>query len=172
MMDKSNEIVEKENPKGLGGWLILVGISVVISPIITINEFYVSIEPLLNEEVWDALTSDESETYHPLLGSFLIGEIIVNFCVVVLEIYVIYLFFSKHYLFPKYYITIILLTLIIPLLDKWAFSIIIEDVEIFDYETSITASRSLLYALIWVPYILISKRVKATFVEKMPNNEG
>jgi len=29
MMDKSKEIIEKENPKGLGGCLILVGTDVV-----------------------------------------------------------------------------------------------------------------------------------------------
>ena len=167
--ENNKEIVEKENPKGLGGWLIWVGTGVVFSPIIMMTALIFSIEPLMNEEVWDALTSDESETYNPLLASFIIGETIVNLCLVVLGFYLIYLFFSKHYLFPKYFITIVLLTLIIPIFDRWAFIIIIEDVEIFDRETAIKAMRSLLYAFIWVPYMLVSERVKATFVEKIPN---
>jgi len=41
----------------------------------------------------------------------------------------------------------------------------------FDPETIKEFARSLVACVIWVPYMLISKRVKATFVEHMPNKQ-
>ena len=87
------------------------------------------------------------------------------------SIYLIYLFFSKHYLFPKFYIGIVAVSLIFIPLDAWLVSFVVPNEPMSDAETMLEFARVLFVGLIWVPYMLISKRVKATFVEKMPNKQ-
>ena len=41
--------------------------------------------------------------------------------------------------------------------------------EIFDPDTLNTLIRSIICGIVWVPYMLVSKRVKATFIEKKPS---
>jgi len=154
--------------KGLGGWLILVGIGVVINPIFLLVTLYSSI-PLFSDGSWEALTTIGQETYHPLWGPLIIGEIIYNLVMLALTIYLIYLFFSKHYRFPKFFIAIIVASLIFILLDAWIVTLILPSRPILNQETINEIARAFGAGIIWIPYMLVSKRVKATFVEKMPN---
>ena len=79
-------------------------------------------------------------------------------------IIVAYLFFSKKKLFPKVYIGMILFTLVFIILDAFAVKMIIVDEPVFDPETLKELLQTVITALIWIPYMLISKRVKATFI--------
>lgn len=162
-MSNDNEL------KGLGGWLILVGIGVVISPIRLLVTFIPSYKPIFEDGTWEALTTVSSEVYDPLWGPLLIGEIAYNSIMVAASAYLIYLFFSKHYLFPKIYIAIVTVSLVFIPLDAWLVTKVLPTEPMFDPETTKEFVRVLIVGIIWVPYMLISKRVKATFVEKMPN---
>ena len=170
--EKNKEIVEKENPKGLGGWLILVGIGVVFSPIRIALEAWVEIVPFLEEGYWDVYTNPDSEYFNQKLTIIFIGEITSNLCMFVASFYIVYLFFSKHYRFPFYFIIIITVAWILVLIDGLIVSYALPELEVWGKETLGRLVRQLITALILVPYMLKSKRVKATFVEKMPNNEG
>lgn len=163
-MNDNNEL------KGLRGWLVLVGIGVVITPISLLVTNILIFQPIFTDGIWDALTTSGSEAYNPLWGPLLIGEIMYNSVMVAVSVYLIYLFFSKSYLFPKFYIGIVIISLIFILFDAWLVSFVLPDEPIFDADTTKEFIRILVGGLIWVPYMLVSKRVKATFVEKMPNN--
>ena len=155
--------------RGLGGWLVLVGIGVVTSPIRMLVTLVPTYMPTFEDGTWKALTTVGSESYTPYFGSLLIGEIAFNTLMVAASIYLIYLFFSKHYLFPKLYIGIVAASLIFIPLDAWIVTKVFPDVSMFDPETTKEFMRSLIVGVIWVPYMLVSKRVQATFVESMPN---
>jgi hypothetical protein len=157
--------------KGLGGWLILVGIGVLIAPIRLIATFVPIYTPIFEDGTWEALTVVGSETYNPMWGPLLIGEMTYNSIMAAASIYLIYLFFSKHYLFPKAYIAILLVSLVFIPLDAWLVTKILPNESMFDPETSKEFMRTLIGSIIWVPYMLISKRVKATFVEKIPTKQ-
>ena len=88
---------------------------------------------------------------------------------VLASVYLIYLYFSKHYLFPKVYIAIVAISLVFIPLDALLATFVLPDEPMFDPDTTKDFARALISALIWVPYMLISKRVKATFVENSPN---
>ena len=164
-MNNENEL------KGLGGWLILVGIGVVIGPFRLAYEFGPTYFSIFTNGTWEALTTAESEHYNSLWAPFLIGEVLYNSCMVIVLLFLIYLFFSKHYLFPKFYIGIVIVSLIFIPLDAWIGSILLPNEPVFDPNTKKEFLRTLVGGVIWVPYMLVSKRVKLTFVEKMPNNQ-
>lgn len=159
-----------EELKGLGGWLILVGIGVIISPI-QLLVTYIPIYNIFEDGTWEALTTVGSEAYNPLWGPLLIGEIVYNAAMVAVSIYLIYLFFSKHHLFPKVYIAIVAVSLVFIPLDAWLVTKVLPTEPMFDPETAKEFMRAFVSGCIWVPYMLISKRVKLTFVEKMPNKQ-
>ncbi|MGD8576108.1 MAG: DUF2569 domain-containing protein, partial [Thiohalophilus sp.] len=88
-----------------------------------------------------------------------------NALMAIASLVLIYLFFKKHFLFPKVYIALALLTLVFIPLDSWLVTFIMPNEPVFDPDTTKEFARSLVSSMIWVPYMLVSKRVKATFVE-------
>ncbi|MFC3282645.1 DUF2569 domain-containing protein [Litchfieldella rifensis] len=157
--------------KGLGGWLILVGLGVVINPIRLLVTLIPTYKPIFEDGIWEALTTSGSAVYNPYFSYLLVGEIAFNIIILSISIYLIYLFFSKHYLFPRIYIGIVTASLIFVPLDAWLVTKIFPGMPMFDPDTTKEFVRSLIVAVIWVPYMLVSKRVRATFVENMPNNK-
>jgi len=161
-------IDSNENLKGLSGWLILVGLGVVLSPIrliFVVNQVYGSI---FFDGTWALISSKDSEFYNPYLASLIIIEIIYNILMIIACIYLIYLFFTKHYRFPSIYIIITIITIVFIPLDAYMVYLLVPDQPIFDEETAKEFGRVIFFAMIWVPYLLKSKRVKVTFVEKKP----
>ncbi|MBD3616056.1 MAG: DUF2569 domain-containing protein [Gracilimonas sp.] len=164
-------MTENNELKGLGGWLILAGLGVVISPIRLLVTLIPIYKPIFENGTWEALTTEGSEAYTPYFSGILIGEITFNTIMIAASIYLIYLFFSKHYLFPKLYIGIVAASLIFIPLDAWIVTKVFPGVPMFDPDTTKEFLRSLLTGVIWIPYMLVSKRVQATFVEKSPNKK-
>ncbi len=163
--DKMNK---KDDLKGLGGWLILVGIGVVIAPFRLAYEFGPMYYSIFTDGTFEILTTPGTEVYHSLWAPLLIGEALCNSLLVLATVYLVYLFFTKHYLFPKVYIAIVAFSLFFIPLDAWVGSFVITDEPMFTPEITKEFVRTLVGAVIWVPYMLVSKRVKATFVEYTP----
>ena len=160
---------QEENLKGLSGWLILVGIGIVFSPIRLVATYYPIFSQIFTDGTWEILTTPGTEVYNVMWAPLLISEIVYNSAMVLASVYLIYLYFSKHYLFPKIYIAIIAISLVFIPLDAWLSTFVLPDEPMFDPDTTKEFARALIGGLIWVPYMLISKRVKATFVENLPN---
>jgi hypothetical protein len=74
------------------------------------------------------------------------------------------LFFTKRAAFPKWFIGIILFAVVFIILDAFAFKLVMPDEPVFDKDTTREFMRSLVFAFIWIPYMLFSRRVKETFV--------
>jgi len=165
-MNDNNEV------KGLGGWLILVGIGVVIGPFRLSYEIGPLFYSIFTDGTFEILTTPGSEAYHQLWGPLLVFEGIFNSLMILASFYLIYLFFSEHYLFPKVYIAIVLLSLFFIPLDAWIGSFILVDEPVFDPATTTEFARTFFSAVIWVPYMFFSKRVKATFINGMPNKSS
>jgi branched-subunit amino acid transport protein len=114
---------------------------------------------------WAVLTTPGTEAYNPLWAPILFGEMAINGGLVLAWIFIAFLFFSKKKVFPKWYIGILLFTLSFILVDALVVKSVLPDESVFDAETTKEFGRSLVVTLIWVPYMLVSKRVKATFVK-------
>jgi magnesium-transporting ATPase (P-type) len=162
--EETTEIINNKY-EGLGGWLILVGIGLVISPLILLAKLSKVYLPMFNDGTWEALTTLTSESYNSSFLSFLLaGEMFFSSLMTLASLYLIYLFFTKKSFFPKLYIWILVFSLIIIPLDAILASSIFPNKEVFDAEKIKEIGRIVLVSLVWIPYMLISKRVKATFV--------
>jgi hypothetical protein len=152
--------------KGLSGWLILVGIGLIIAPLRISFTYGPMFYSIFTDGSFEMLTNPGSEQYHSLWGPLLIFEVIYNSSIVAVSVFLIYLFLTKNYLFPKVYIAMVLSSLFFIPLDAWLGSFVITNEPMFDPDTTKEFARALVSTVVWVPYMLISKRVKATFVEK------
>ena len=158
-------MAEEKNLEGLGGWLALVGLGIIISPLRIIGQLFPTYSEMFSNGSWAALTTPGTEAYNPLWTPILLGEMAINGGLVLVWGFIAFLFFSKKRVFPKWYIGILLFTLAFILVDALAIKAVLPNEPVFDAETAKELGRSLFVTLIWVPYMLVSKRVKATFVK-------
>ena len=148
---------------GLRGWLWLVGLAVVMSPI-RISSGLPEVLPAYTTQTWHYVTHPESAGYHPLYAPLLIGEMISNITLLGMSLLLFVLFFQRRSTFPRLYIAFLLFNFVFQTADLLAMRMIpalAEDMTARDYRD---ASRAFSAALIWTAYMLASKRVKATFI--------
>ncbi|PKA13304.1 hypothetical protein CH372_04275 [Leptospira meyeri] len=158
----------EENLKSLKGWLFLVGLGLIVYPVRLAFVMGPLFYNILTDGSYEYLTTPGTESYHPLWKPLLIFEGTFNGLMILFSFLLTYLFFKKHYQFPKAYIVFTFLPVILLPLDAWLGSLVLKDEPMFDLDTSKEIVRSIVGAVIWIPYMFLSKRVKATFVEEKP----
>ena len=162
-MSDTNAITQTGSggPVGIGGWLILPVIGLVLTPLAGLANL--------------ASYPSVFDSFSVLTGAqklFIILELLGNVAItIVLPIILMVLLFNKRAGFPPLYI-------------KWAafnFAFIVADlflakllfsevfaaggVELFDVETIKSIARGIILVVVWIPYMLDSRRVKNTFVQ-------
>lgn len=148
---------------GIGGWLILVAIGIVLTPIGMIMELGTYPE-IFSEGIWEVLTTPESNAYHPLWAPLIIGEILINAGLLIAWLNMGFKFFTGRRDFPKWFIGIAIFSLAFIIVDALGAKIVLPNEPVFDPEAVQQLIRALIAAAIWVPYMLVSKRVARTFV--------
>lgn len=154
-----------DHPKGLGGWLVLVQIGLyltLISTVLTIFQFFTS---TLGSETWDTLTTPGRVDYHTLWKPTLLFEVIANVVIVLLVAYLLTLLYNKKSVFPHWLIFFYLGNLLVLIVDAVLLSNIPSSDEWVSGNRVQDIARNLLTCLIWITYVLRSKRVRNTFVE-------
>jgi hypothetical protein len=151
-------------PTGLGGWLVLVAIGLVLSSLrllVLLGQVFV---PIFRDGTWAVLTTPGSEAYHPLWAPLLIFELVGNSGFIVAQLWLLVLFFRRSQSFPKLYVWMAFLNLPFILVDAWLGSFVLTDRPMIDVDTAKELARSIATIVIWVPYMRVSKRVRNTFV--------
>jgi H+/Cl- antiporter ClcA len=156
--------------RGLGGWLILPAIGLIIMPLRLMLLIKSDFLPLFQNGSWEVLTTPGTEAYHPLWAPLILFELIGNSIFILFDIFLIFLFFSKSYRFPSLYIIFLATNLIFIVGDLFLCNLIPALASESNSEAIREVTRSIVGALIWIPYFLVSKRVKNTFVKPEPNN--
>ena len=150
---------------GLRGWLTLVAIGLIVSPFKLLYELNASFAELFIDGVWGALTIPSSPVYRAGLGTLLAVELVCNIVILLVAVLLLWLFFKRKQSFPKLYIAATLLTLLFVTLDIWFASQVIADQLMLTGEITKSLAAVAVGIVIWIPYMLRSRRVKATFVE-------
>jgi len=157
--------------KGRGGWLILAMLVIAIGIIDSVDTYiniagfkhYVSI---MDEPVAPGTLDD-----HPLWSFFINYALFANVGLALACCYTFYLYFARKKLFPKMYILILVAKFSQALADIVGWHEILPEGPMFDSDTVIGLIIGICGMCIWIPYMLLSKRVKNTFLEETPDDE-
>lgn len=155
--------------KGLGGWLIVVAIGIVLNPIFISYQLSQGLFPMFFDGTLAIMSDPSSEYYIEGFAGLFYLELSLNIILLLAELTLLFLFFYKHKMFPTAFIAVVIATPIVMLIHAIAISQVIPGVDIFDAETTFYLVRSVFYAAIWIPYMLVSERVKKTFTR--PEND-
>ncbi len=145
---------------GIGGWLILPMISILVSL------FSIPLSAFFNFknafEYWDILTNPTSSAYIPALKELIYFELLANLVFYIILISLCYLFFTKKYLTIRIFIIFQVFSFFLVTIDIYLADVFLNlRVESSDV---VSIVREFLVSLIWISYFLKSQRVKNTFI--------
>lgn len=164
-MEETQSMVNPEKKyDSIGGFLILLAIGIVINPIRLSVSVFKDLLPVFSNPTWSALTTPDGGAYHPLWAPLLISELIVNIIFAVFSIIIAVLFFQKRKFFPKLMIIFLLSNLVFIVADHFAANLIPFVASQTNLKSFEQIAQIGIASLIWVPYLLLSSRVKGTFV--------
>lgn len=146
-------------PAGIGGWLILPAIGLVLGAVQVLRAL---------QEVYEMLADSETlvavEREIPEMGSLLRLEMAANGILLLAIVVTAILFFSYHRFAPRAFVVFLLLNVVLTIAYVlYAQSVLGAHVPHEDLSSGEILSP-LLAAGIWIPYFLTSKRVQKTFV--------
>ena len=150
-------------PSGIGGWLYLVALGLCLAPLRLTAEIVKGLRPL-EPAAWPAVTTPGTPAYHPLLGPLLMGELIVNAALLIWAVALLYLFFAKRRAFPAAMIAFLIARLVVHVADLGAGLMVPMVAARIGPAAWGGLAGGALVVLLWVPYLLKSRRVEATFV--------
>jgi hypothetical protein len=153
------------SPKGIGGWLILVVIGLLISPIRICYHLVTVHWPIFRDGAWPILTTPGTEVYHALWAPLIAFEIAGNLLTLALGLVTLWFLVRKSRLTPILAITWLMVNTAFVVADYFAANLIPAIAAQSDPDSTKELLRSIVAASIWIPYFLLSKRVKATFVD-------
>ena len=158
----SQNISDKKDLEGIGGWLIVVAIGLFLSPLYSIYSLILGIPAYINSK-WQALTTPGSFHYHPSWAPLLLGELTVNICLLAFYILLLILFFKKRQIFPAMFIIIRIAAVIFIAFDYFASLMLNTTTAVQSGHSFKEVTQQGIYTLIWSLYMVNSIRVKLTF---------
>ena len=146
---------------GLGGWLILVAIGLIVS-LLRIAKDFVSTWPAYSVESWAALTTRGGERYHYLWGPYLSWALLANIAMLIALALTLVLFFRRRRIFPRVFICYMVFGAVVSVLDITVTQLI--PAAKVESHGAVEVVRVFVGCGIWIPYMLMSRRVRNTFV--------
>ena len=151
-----------EHGKPIGGWLILIGIGLFLTPLRLLYDIATTQE-FFNGTTWSILFNQARWPTILVMGL----EFIYNIIYLIFSVLVLLLFLNRRSSLPRlisfYYGVSFLMTL----LDSAAGSALGSAYTSEEYKE---IARTFIVAVIWIPYFNISSRVKTTFIERVNIN--
>ena len=146
---------------GLSGWLILLVAMLWVTLVGTILQAISDVPQIIRGSLWVEYTTPGRAAYHPLWATLLVVDWGSNLFALVLFPVLLALFFQRKKIFP----TVMFWTLLVFVaLVALRFGVA-DRIPFFKGDGSATPlCLAVLKAMVWIPYLRLSKRVKATFV--------
>lgn len=145
----------------LGGWLILFALGVIARAILLPISIVTDIENYFDRDIWQNLTAAGSKVRNVPLALFMHVELVCNLALVALAWLAAILFFQRRREAPRWNIVLLAGAALFLTADVIVAGKLAVEVKPEDWKEP---GRAIIAALIWVPYLLCSERVKRTFV--------
>jgi hypothetical protein len=133
-------------PVGIGGLLILPAIGLLFGPCMTAFGIFMGFDAIDRRGV----------DFH--LVNVLADDIVLTFCFLLFQVYVAVAFFRRKRAAPKLMVALYLVNIAVNVTSQLMVTSVTEE----DLDIAVVA-RPMLLAALWIPYFLMSRRVKATF---------
>ncbi|MCP9198526.1 DUF3857 domain-containing protein [Gramella sp. GC03-9] len=149
------------------GWLVLLGISLVITPLFITYQIFATGE-FFSPQIWSLWT-----TGHIGLGMLISFEIIFNSAALVFSILIVILFYKRRTIAPRVIMIYLIVNFLFFAVDNGLVVFINSDVitEADKNEFYSQVLSSFVRMIIWVPYLIFSVRVKETFIYRKQNEQ-
>src|SRR5262245_7213396 len=152
-------------PVGLGGWLVLVGLGLFLSPLFVVYRLWRDFVPIFREGSWEAITTPGNAAYNLWWGPLILAEAFINVVIIAVSILLLVLFFERSNRFPRLFVIFYVSTVLIALLEGLALSLIPQATAAMGIAEPLRGiGPAMIGALIWWAYMVKSRRVKNTFV--------
>jgi hypothetical protein len=152
-----------EGPRGIGGWLIVPMIGLLIFPGFILFDLLFQQWPLFDEGMWPMLTTPGAPLYHPLWAPLIVGGIGYDLAILGFDVVLLFLLFGKSARFPIAFVVFSLVNVVFFVVTGalvWQIPIVAErgsGALVREIASPVVA------AAIWIPYMLRSRRVRNTF---------
>jgi hypothetical protein len=150
--------------RGLGGWLVIPGLGLVLTPIAVLVTTSSGIESYAADS-WAMLTPFGSEGYHALWAPVLLFELVSQIGIFVFAILLTILFFGRRSSVPALYIGFQLISTVQLIVDQVLVNSIPQAV--LGAGNAGQATGTVIGAMIWIGYFMKSERVRNTFVVRL-----
>jgi ABC-type sugar transport system permease subunit len=141
-------------PKGLGGWLILISIGLIGLPLKILADILLNYPKLF--ESW--------ALYRPAVQWLLLWELATNIAVAVITIWLAVLFFKKRKAVRNFFLTWYVFIFAVQLTNLVLSQQVFPN-QGFSIQDALDLGKTLVLMAIWCTYFMTSKRVKNTFIE-------
>jgi hypothetical protein len=159
--------------EGLGGWLVLVFFGLFVSLLRIPATLMTTHVRLLLDGTISNLIDPQSAAYHPLWLPLILFEVAGNLFILALVVATLVLLFARSRYAPAIAIALYASNVGVILGDILACQLIPALAEQpMDKESLMDLGRALFAALIWIPYFLVSQRVRVTFTRYWPALPG
>jgi Protein of unknown function (DUF2569) len=85
--------MEDRKLEGLGGWLILLGIGIIFTPLRIATQMLPLYSNMFSDGSFAAATTPGTEAYNPFWKPILLGELTINIGLILAWVYMCFLFF-------------------------------------------------------------------------------
>ena len=148
----------------IGGWLILFAIGIVLYPARILIALFTELFPAFSHANWSVLTTPGSQGYHPLWTPLLIVELAGNICFFFFSICLVVFFFQRRQIVIRLAMLFLLSNLLFVGLDFFVTHSYLINTGSISPNSALNLVRTVVASAIWIPYFLLSKRAKKTFV--------
>jgi hypothetical protein len=157
-----------DNLNGIRGWLSLWVIALVVLPFTILYRTVADIRLLTSGEFRDQIASEyvyqiaPAESYRSATR-LIAFTVVTDAAILAGSVWINFLFFRKKRIFPRYMMRYLVALICLP----FTYALVAPSIVLHDPEGSAYCAQvvqALIPALIWIPYLRKSRRVKATFV--------
>jgi hypothetical protein len=162
--DITSEEKVRSQPIKIGGVLILVAIGLIISFLQNLGFLGQCLAPFRGG-AWERLTTPGFRAYDPYWRPAILSGIITESVIVAVSLILLVLFFRKHRFFPTLIVVAIPVTFVLVLVNYYFEGL----VPAIAASAAYAEQRQMLLIKfvamhVWIPYFVVSERVKQTFV--------